>query len=48
MTIQTVGIGRTAYPDLSYAPASPRALDKLSTSKISKKIENQKIKNIKS
>jgi predicted GNAT family N-acyltransferase len=38
MTIQTVGIGRTAYPDLSYAPASPRALDKLSTNRISKKL----------
>lgn len=38
MTIQTLGIGRTAYPDLSYAPASPRALDKLSVCEISKKL----------
>jgi predicted GNAT family N-acyltransferase len=38
MTIQTLGIGRTAYPDLSYAPASPRVLDKLSVSNISKKL----------
>ena len=38
MTIQTLGIGRTAYPDLSYAPASPRVLDKLSVRDISKKL----------
>jgi len=38
MTIQTLGIGKTAYPDLSYAPASSRALDKLSVSNISKKL----------
>lgn len=28
MTIQTLGIGKTAYPDLSYAAAPDRALDK--------------------
>jgi predicted GNAT family N-acyltransferase len=38
MTIQTLGIGRTVYPDLSYAPVSPRVLDKLSVSEISKKL----------
>jgi predicted GNAT family N-acyltransferase len=38
MTIQTLGIGRTAFPDLSYAPASPRVLDKLSVQEISKKL----------
>jgi len=38
MTIQTLGIGRTAYPDLSYVPTSPRVLDNLSVSNISKKL----------
>jgi len=38
MTIQTLGIGKTAYPDLAYAPANDRALDKLSHSNIAKNI----------
>ena len=38
MTIQTLGLGKTAYPDLSYAPAPSRALTKLSVSSICKKL----------
>ena len=38
MTIQTLGIGKTAYPDLSYAPAPDRALDKLDASNIAKRL----------
>jgi len=38
MTIQTLGIGKTAYPDLAYAPATSRALDKLESSNIAKRL----------
>lgn len=38
MTIQTLGIGKTAYPDLSYAAAPERALDKLDASNIAKRL----------
>jgi predicted GNAT family N-acyltransferase len=38
MTIQTLGIGKTAYPDLAYAPANARALDKLDSANIAKKL----------
>lgn len=38
MTIQTLGIGKTAYPDLAYAPAADRSLDKLSVGDFSKKL----------
>jgi len=38
MTIQTLGIGRTAYPDMAYAAAPDRALDKLRVGEISKKL----------
>jgi len=38
MTIQTLGIGKIAYPDLAYNPATERSLDKLSVSDFSKKL----------
>jgi predicted GNAT family N-acyltransferase len=38
MTIQTLGIGKATYPDLAYAPAAERSLDKLSVSDFSKKL----------
>lgn len=38
MTIQTLGIGKKAYPDLAYAPAQERSLDKLSISDLSRKL----------
>jgi predicted GNAT family N-acyltransferase len=38
MTIQTLGIGKTAYPDLAYAPAADRALDKLNPSNLAKRL----------
>jgi predicted GNAT family N-acyltransferase len=38
MTIQTLGIGKTTYPDLAYAPAADRALDKLNPSNLAKRL----------
>ncbi len=38
MTIQTLGIGKTAYPDLAYAPATARTLDKLDSGNIAKRL----------
>jgi predicted GNAT family N-acyltransferase len=38
MTIQTLGIGKTAYPDMAYAAAPDRTLDKLRVGEISKKL----------
>jgi predicted GNAT family N-acyltransferase len=38
MTVQTLGIGKKAYPDLAYAPATERSLEKLSLSDLSKKL----------
>jgi predicted GNAT family N-acyltransferase len=38
MTIQTLGLGKTSYPDMAYAPAPDRALDKLSAGNIGKKL----------
>src|SRR6185437_7434274 len=38
MTIQTLGIGKTAYPDFAYAPANARALDKLDSSNLAKRL----------
>ena len=38
MTIPTLGIGKKAYPDLAYAPATERSLDKLSIGNLGKKL----------
>lgn len=38
MTVQTIGIGKAAYPDLAYAPAKERSLENLSVGEISKKL----------
>jgi predicted GNAT family N-acyltransferase len=38
MTIQTLGLGKTTYPDMAYAPASDRALDKLNAGNLGKKL----------
>src|SRR3954463_2436707 len=38
MTIQTLGLGKTTYPDLAYAPAPDRALDKLNAGNIAKRL----------
>jgi predicted GNAT family N-acyltransferase len=38
MTIQTLGLGKTSYPDMAYAPAPDRALDKLNAGNLAKKL----------
>lgn len=38
MTIQTLGLGKTSYPDMAYAPAPDRSLDKLNAGNISKNL----------
>ncbi len=38
MTVQTLGIGKTAYPALASPPAAERALDRLDAQNLAKKL----------